>query len=303
MTELYIKHRPRSWKRVVGQIEAVAMLRKMTERKKVKHAMLFTGPSGCGKNTLAYILRKKLGCTDDDFKEYNCADFRGIDTVRAMRRKMHIHPWGDCYVILIDEAHQLSYDAQQAILKVLENTPSHVYFFLLTTNPDKLDSAILTRCTEIKVRLLSPAEIHKVLKTVCRKEGFKLSEELSDAVVEAADGSARKALVILDQVKDLKSEKARLQSVIASDSKLQANKIFQVLMTPKVQWVTVAKTLKLLGDDPEKVRHYVLACCANIMVSGSKASAKAYKIINAFRDPFYESRKAGLIAACFEAIH
>jgi DNA polymerase-3 subunit gamma/tau len=302
--ELYLKHRPKTWRRVIGQPEAVAMLQSMVSHNRVKHAVMFTGPSGCGKTTLARILKTKLHCHPMDAKEFNCADFRGIDTIRAIRRGINFQPIGDSTVIIIDEAHQLSYDAQQAFLKLLEDTPDHVYFFLCTTNPEKLADTIHTRCTEIKTKFLSPKETEQVVTHVCHAERQKKpTTEVMDALVEAADGSARKALVILDQVLYLKSPKQQLRAVIAADSKMQANKIFQLLMAYKPGWPKLASVLKLVGDDPEKVRHYVLAAAGNVMLSGSKAAGKADKIIQAFRDPFYDSKRAGLISACFEVVN
>src|SRR5690606_3369465 len=105
----------------------------------IPHAMLFTGPSGCGKTTLARILRVKLRCSDNDFQEINAADFRGIDSIRSMRQQVGAAPLGgDSRIWLIDEAHSMTADAQNAFLKLLEDTPRHVYFFLATTDPQKL---------------------------------------------------------------------------------------------------------------------------------------------------------------------
>ena len=151
--ELYKKHRPKNLKRVFGQSVAIGTLKPLIEAKQVPHSLLLTGPSGCGKTTLARILVKELKCAKADFMEVNCADFRGIDTVRDIRTRMMQAPiGGDCRVWLIDEAHMLTSAAQTAFLKMLEDTPDHIYFFLATTHPQKLLKTIKTRCTEIKLK-------------------------------------------------------------------------------------------------------------------------------------------------------
>jgi len=143
------------------------MLAQMVKRNKVPHTLLFSGPPGCGKTTLARILRKKLNCGKYDFSEVNCADFRGIDMVRDIRSHLQQAPIsGDCRVWLIDEAHKLSNDAQNAFLKMLEDTPNHVYFFLATTNPQKLLKTIRTRCTEVVVKSLGDKNMEELIDDV-----------------------------------------------------------------------------------------------------------------------------------------
>ena len=155
--ELYKKYRPKNFKRIVGQPTITEQLTSMTRSNQFPHSSLFSGPSGCGKTTLARIMRNKLDCGDQDFQEVNCADFRGIDMVRDIRNRMNLAPiGGECRVWLIDEAHQLSSQAQNAFLKILEDTPSHVYFMLATTDPQKLIPTIRTRCAEFKVSSLNP---------------------------------------------------------------------------------------------------------------------------------------------------
>jgi len=103
--ELYKKHRPMTFKRIVGNTTVTEQLVSMTRQSQFPHASLFSGPSGCGKTTLARIMRNKLDCGDPDFAEVNCADFRGIDMVRDIRSRMNLAPMsGECRVWLIDES-------------------------------------------------------------------------------------------------------------------------------------------------------------------------------------------------------
>src|SRR5687768_10085551 len=121
---LYKKHRPKTLKGIVGQDGAVASLQKMIDRNLIPHAILFTGDSGVGKTTIARILKDHLECGDPDFIEVNAADSKGIDMVRDIRSRAGLSPMaGPCRVWLIDEAHKLTTDAQNCILKILEDGP------------------------------------------------------------------------------------------------------------------------------------------------------------------------------------
>jgi DNA polymerase III subunit gamma/tau len=194
-TELYKRYRPKTLKGVVGQDGPVSSLQRLIDKDRMPHAILFTGPSGSGKTTIGRILKDVLQCGDADFVELNCADFKGIDNVREIRRFSGMAPMdGKCRIWLIDEAHKMTNDAQNAFLKLLEDTPKHVYFMLATTDPQKLIKTIHTRCTEVKLSVLKAPDLERILRRVIDKEDLKVSDEVVDEIVEAADGSARQSL-------------------------------------------------------------------------------------------------------------
>ena len=150
-TSLAVKYRPKRLADFLGNTETVQALRALMEREEMPHTILFTGPSGTGKTTLARIVARRLQCSEHDLQELNTADFRGIDTIRDVVRNMALCPMsGSCRVWILDEVHQLSKDAQHALLKALEDTPKHVYFLLATTDPAKLLPTIRTRCVTFK---------------------------------------------------------------------------------------------------------------------------------------------------------
>lgn len=304
MKELCKKYRPKSFKNVVGQGTAVKMLMQFLKRDKLPHTLLFSGPSGCGKTTLARILRKKLNCGRHDFSEVNCADFRGIDMVREIRSHLQQVPIsGNCRIWLIDEAHKLSNDAQNAFLKMFEDTPEHVFFFLATTNPQKLLKTIRNRCTEIVVKSLNDRSMEKLVKAVLAEEKVKLSEEVIDKLVENSDGSARKALVLLNQVIELDDEEEMLDVIKATTAEVQSITIARILLNPRVKWYEVAKVLKeSANEDPEQIRWGVLGYMKAVLLSGGKLSDRAYLIIDAFRDNFYDSKWGGVVAAAYEVV-
>jgi len=302
--ELYKKHRPKRFKQVVGQRDAVKTLEKLLKDKdSFPHCILLTGPSGCGKTTLARILQNKLSCGDHDFTEVDCADFRGIDMVRDIRQRMHLAPMsGKCRIWLIDEAHQLTGEAQNALLKMLEDTPQHVYFMLATTDPAKLKKTIKTRATEIKVDPLAKLDMQELLATIADKESLEISERVAALICDVADGSARKALVLLNQIAKVEDEDEQLKLIRSSDSQEQAITIARSLMAKGMTWKSMAKVLKGVDEDPEQLRRMVLGYATTIMLSGGPLTPLAFLVINEFRDPFYDIGRPGLVAACYSVI-
>lgn len=300
--ELYLKYRPTCFRQVVGQDEAVRMLEEMMASGRVPHSLLLTGPSGCGKTTIARILKAHLECGDMDFFEMNAADTKGIDTIRDIRSRMTLSPvQGRCRMWLIDEAHKLTNDAQTGLLKMLEDTPRHVYFVLATTDPGKLLKTIHTRCTEVRLGLLSQSHIARVVKRAVKHEGKVISEEVVDKLTEVADGSARKALVLLHSAIGLEDEEKQLAAICKGDSEVHAKELCQLfLRNPRAKWPEVASYLKDLKEEPEDVRRAILGYMTTVLLGGGKLAARAFFIITCFEDSFYNSGKAGLVRACYE---
>lgn len=296
--ELYKKHRPTKLSEVVGQADAIRMLTEMGRKNAIPHTLLFSGPSGCGKTTLARILREKLQCGDKDFHELNAADDRGIDIVREIRQHSGLAPiTGKCRIWLIDETHQLTSQAQESFLKLLEDTPRHVYFFLATTDPAKLKKTIITRCTEIRVVPLKDGDAKKLIIDIAKAEGKAIEEDVVAKIVELSEGSARKALVLLHQVINMECEGDKLDALQKADSNRQAIEIARALMNPKVRWPEIAAIIKNVEEEPETIRRIILGYMATVSLSKSNP-VREVQIIEAFLEPFFNSGRAGLVQAC-----
>ncbi|PJB50511.1 MAG: hypothetical protein CO103_02115, partial [Chloroflexi bacterium CG_4_9_14_3_um_filter_45_9] len=252
--------------KMIGAETTVAALENMLAKGTLPHTLLFHGPSGCGKTTLARILKDRLDCHDMDFKEINCSDFRGIDTIREISYLMHLSPTGGKVRIwLLDEVHQLSKDGQNAALKILEDTPSHVYFFLCTTDPRKLMKTILTRCCEMPVRLLTHDELESLVNKICKRENVQISEDIREDIVIGAQGSARTALVLLDKILNLKPEEQTeaIQQKLAEEN--EAIDLCRALFAKK-SWEQITAILKNLKGDPEQVRYAVLGYARSVLL-------------------------------------
>lgn len=306
--ELYHKYRPTTYKELVGQREAVKVLRTMTEANRIPHAIMLVGPSGCGKTTIARILKNKLKCSDKDFREINCASLdKAIDTIRSIESQAAMAPMlGPVRVFLLDEVQSLSRAgfSQQALLKILEDMPSHVYFMLATTDPTKVIDAIKTRCTQIVVQPVNNKDMLALLQDVAQKEGMEVGEETYEAIIERAVGSPRRALVDLDKLVGIDDPEEQLKALVNVQDKKRAIDLCRVLFQTRASWSDVIAILRDFQDDPEETRRAVLGYACSIMLKNGKGKmlARASVIIDAFETDYYASGKAGLVNSCFKVV-
>jgi len=222
-----------------------------------------------------------------------------VDTIREIARQMHLAPTGGTTRIwLLDEVHQMTKDAQNAALKILEDTPKHVYFILCTTDPQKLIPTIKNRCCQLSVELLKREQLKKLIGRVLKREGEELSEELVEDITEASAGSARKALVILDRILNL-PEGDREDAIKNDPEEKEVIELCRALIKGE-QWSRVASLLKAIKTEPETVRYAVLGYARACLLGGK--NARAALVIDAFADNFYDSKEAGLALACYEII-
>jgi len=302
---LHTKHRPDTFDKVIGNADMMVSLRSILDRDEgVPHALLFYGPSGCGKTTLARIVANELRCSAHDFHEYNAADTRGIDTVREIAANCAFMPMsGPVRVYLLDECHRLTQDGANALLKVLEEPPSHAYFILCTTEPEKLLATIKTRCSAFQVRLLEPPDMTKLLNTVCEYEGAGFPAKIVKEIVYAAQGSPRNALVILDQVIDIEDDEQVLAAIgelaLGEAEVIDICRAFMGQDSRVNKWKTVAGLLKKMDVDAETARHQIGGYLAAVLMkNGDLAVAEMLEL---FSESLIYSGKPGLVVACFLA--
>lgn len=198
---LYRAYRPKSFADVIGQEHLVALLTGALEQNKIAHAYLFYGGRGTGKTSVARILAKELKCNSEDIIEIDAASNRGIDEIRELRESVRTAPFSSPYkVYIIDEAHMLTKEASNALLKTLEEPPSHVIFILATTDPEKLPQTIVSRCQKIEFKKPELKTLAAHLVNISQKENKTLSEESALLIAQHGKGSYRDALGTLEQV-------------------------------------------------------------------------------------------------------
>ena len=215
------KYRPASFNEVLGQSHVVQTLTNAIDRKRVAHAYVFSGMRGVGKTTVARILAKSLNCEQGptshpcktcascveitrgnsvDVIEIDGASNTGVDDVRELRENVKFSPFHGTYrVYIIDEVHMLSNSAFNALLKTLEEPPSHSVFIFATTEVHKIPATILSRCQHFTFRRISRLEIIKQLRHVATQTGVTVEDRSLSALARASEGSMRDALSLLDQ--------------------------------------------------------------------------------------------------------
>jgi len=199
---LYRKYRPQSWDELIGQEHIVRTLTNAIKLGRVSHAYLFAGPRGTGKTTIARLLAKSLGCNDLDLIEIDAASNRGIDEIRELREGIKFAPTAGKYkVFIIDEAHQLTKEAFNALLKTLEEPPAHAIFILATTEIHKIPETILSRVQSFPFRRLNVSEIAQKLKKIVELEEIKIDESALNLIANFASGSYRDAESMLEQLR------------------------------------------------------------------------------------------------------
>ncbi|MGH9354595.1 MAG: DNA polymerase III subunit gamma/tau [Terriglobia bacterium] len=216
------KYRPQTFDEVVGQRLVCETLKNAILSNRVAHGYIFSGARGVGKTTMARLLAKALNCVQGptvqpcgecascleitagnsvDVLEIDAASNRGIDEIRRLRENVRYLPARDRYkIFIIDEVHMLTTEAFNALLKTLEEPPDRALFILATTEAHKLPATIQSRCQHFAFRLLDYSEIVARLEEICRREGVAASGGALGAIAQAAEGSLRDALSLLDEV-------------------------------------------------------------------------------------------------------
>jgi DNA polymerase III subunit gamma/tau len=221
---LYRRYRPETFAEVLGQDHVTTPLRQALAHNRVHHAYLFSGPRGCGKTTSARILARTLNCerfpTPEpcgecqscrdlardgpgslDVIEIDAASHGGVDDTRDLRERATFAPMSSRFkVYVIDEAHMVSPQGFNALLKVVEEPPPHVKFIFATTEPDKVLGTIRSRTHHYPFRLLPPRLLRDYLSDICAKEGAPIAPQALPLIVRAGGGSARDSLSVLDQL-------------------------------------------------------------------------------------------------------
>lgn len=263
---LYREWRPATFNEVSGQEHIKRTLMNMLKQQRIPHALLFCGPRGTGKTSMAKILARAVNCgegvraepclnctacrniannTSIDVLEIDAASNRGIDEIRELREHVKFAPSELRYkVYIIDEVHMLTTEAFNALLKTLEEPPSYVLFILATTEPHKLPATIISRCQRFDFRRLSQDSIIARLQEISRNKGADLSIEAAKLIAEQAQGGMRDALGMLEQCMSFSEDNVSLETVETVTGSVPTT-VYQRVLNALVQG-DVARALELL---------------------------------------------------------
>ncbi|MDE2160872.1 MAG: DNA polymerase III subunit gamma/tau, partial [Burkholderiales bacterium] len=253
------KYRPRNFAQMVGQEHVVQALTHALQQQRLHHAYLFTGTRGIGKTTVSRILAKSLNCTGPDgqggitaepcgacaacteidadryidYIELDAASNRSIEEIRDLIERAAYKPGVGRYkVFMIDEAHQLTKDAFNALLKTLEEPPEYLKFVLATTDPEKMLPTVLSRCLQFNLRPMTPQTVREHLQRVLAAEGIVAEDAALRLLARAARGSMRDALSLTDQAIAYGAgtlEESAVRAMLGTVDRSHANRIVESL--------------------------------------------------------------------------
>ena len=289
---LYRKYRPMDFDSVIGQNDIVKILRNSVVNNIFGHAYLFLGSRGTGKTSVSKIFARAINCLDNkngnpcgkcdnclnsfdneciDIIEIDAASNNGVDEIRELKSKVNLVPSNLKYkVYIIDEVHMLSIGAFNALLKTLEEPPSHVIFILATTDAHKIPETIISRCQVLSFNRISNEGIVSNLKSICEKEKINIQDDVIVEIANLVDGGMRDALGILDKLKSYTDDEITLDVLAKVNGILSKNEIIKftdyIFSNNLEKIIASLYNYNLLGKDLVQIMYQLINYLKKIVV-------------------------------------
>jgi DNA polymerase-3 subunit gamma/tau len=309
------KWRPQTFEEVVGQHAVVRTLQNAIDRKRIPHAIIFSGVRGVGKTTLARLVAKALNCQEGptripcnkcehcleitngnaiDIHEIDGASNRGIQEIRELKENIRFFPNKSRYkIIIIDEVHMLTTEAFNALLKTLEEPPEHVFFMFATTELHKIPITILSRCQRYELQKVTSRELFAFFSKIAREEKVKISDWALNIIVREAGGSVRDGLSLLDQIFSFSGEKISDEDVTQVlglvDSQVVSSLAAAVLNGDLATGLKILDEITSYGIDLKRLVNDLLYYFRGILVC--RISANPEKLLDVPDQEFEEMRQ------------
>ena len=312
---LYRKYRPVDFNSVYGQEEVVTVLKNAIISGKISHAYLFCGPRGTGKTTIAKIIARLVNCDNlvdgnpcgkcynclnylnsNDIVEIDAASNNGVDEIRELRDKINLVPSNAKYkVYIIDEVHMLTTQAFNALLKTLEEPPSHVIFILATTEPHKIPLTIASRCQKFRFSKIDDEKIVARLSEICKLEDISIDNDSLFEIARLSDGGMRDAINFLDQLVAYSSDDIKIDDVYKVNGSVSYAELFNLLTyiinNDKVKIIEFIDDLNASGKDINKFLEELLIFLKDVIL---------YKNANVLSNIATKNEYVKLIADMYE---
>lgn len=290
-SELVLKYRPDKWEDVVGQGATCRSIQAALKGKKGR-AFLLTGPSGVGKTTIARLIAQTIGAdlNQGGYTEIDAATTNGVDDVRELKAKIQLKPLGGGNrVICVDECHQLSKQAWNALLKSVEEPPAGVHWVFCTTEAGKVIETIKTRCLEYQLVAVNEHDLGDLLEYVVEEEKLKPLDGLIDAILAVAQGSPRAALSALAKASSCKTlaEVDEVLQTVSAEGSPEVIDFCRALMNGASRVSLLSMLGSMQGQSAEGVRNVVCAYFTKVALNpkGNKFE-QSVAILIAFGTPY-----------------